>query len=594
MAERNWQFLPHDSEVIEALQSQLRLSPILAQLLAARGLQQFDDVKRFLDFKLTDLQEPEQLPGAVAAANLLWEAIKAGRQIWVYGDYDADGMTATAILYQCIQQLGGQVRYHVPNRLEDGYGLNQESLDTIRRRGGELVITVDCGIASLECAEHARNIGLPLIITDHHTMAESLPVAEVIVHPGLPECHPDLTHLCGAGVAFKVAWALAQAANPEGGDPAGPRRVAAPMRDFLLRALGWAAIGTVADVVPLIGENRILVRYGLSSLRKDPGIGLIELMKLTRLDEKSQLKSEDIGFTIGPRLNAAGRLGQAQLAVELLVTGDRQRAESLAEYIHQLNVSRDSLDRRIYNNAIKALKEDFDAENDPGIVLASHDWHVGVIGIAAGRIAEKYQLPTVLIALDPTGNKPGTGSCRSACGINLYEALRCCSEYLEGFGGHREAAGLQIREENVEAFRNAFWEYVSQHLDDEARIPELSIDAEASLHQLTLETLSHIDRMAPFGQGNPIPTICSTEVELVEPKTMGGGDRHFSVQVKQFGQTMRAVAFGKAEWVEQLTGISGPVDIAYKPVVNEFRGYRKVELQLVDWRISHVPSTPVG
>lgn len=591
VSERNWQFVPHDPEVIQALQTQHKLSPILAQLMAARGIHRFEEVKQFLEFKLSDLQEPECLPGAVEAAGIIWEAIQGKKRIWIYGDYDADGMTSTAILCQCIHLLGGSVRYHMPNRLEEGYGLNIESLDQLARKGCDLLVTVDCGIASIAAAQHAASLNIPLIISDHHTMSAELPQAAAIVHPALPGCHPGLSNLCGAGVAFKIAWALAQAANETGDD--GPRKVAPHMRKFLLRALGWAALGTVADVVPLVGENRVLVRFGLNSLKADPGVGLNALMCLTKLNEKSQLKSEDIGFTIAPRLNAAGRLGQAQLAVELLVTQDKQRAEALAEYIHQLNVSRDSLDRKIYNNAVKRLKDDYDPEHDPGIVLADHDWHVGVIGIAAGRIAEKYNLPTVLISLDPTGNKPGTGSCRSACGINLYEALQSCSDYLEGFGGHREAAGLQILEQNVEPFRQAFWDYVSTNLCEEDRLPELSIDAEASLHQLTLETLAHIDQMAPFGQGNPVPTICSTECELIEPKTMGGGDRHFAVQVKQFGHTMRAVAFGKAEWVEQLVSVSGPVDIAYKPVVNEFRGYRKVELQLVDWRVSQVPSASV-
>lgn len=590
MADRQWQFMPHDPDVIHSLQSQHQLSPILAQLMAARGIHRFEDVRKFLEFKLSDLLEPECLPGAVVAADHLWKAIEQGQRIWVYGDYDADGMTSTAILYCAIKRLGGDVRYRIPNRLEEGYGLNQGALDELKRKGADLVVTVDCGVASVEAAEHAKAIGLPMIVTDHHTIGERLPDVLAIVHPALPGCHPELSNLCGAGVAFKVAWALAQLANAAPNED-GPRRVAPHMREFLMQALGWAAIGTVADVVPLVGENRVLVRYGLASLKERPGVGLAELQRLTKLTEKSQLKSEDIGFTIAPRLNAAGRLGQAPLAVELLVTDDRKRAESLADYIHQLNVSRDSLDRRIYQNAVKMLKEDFDPANDPGIVLADHDWHVGVIGIAAGRISDRFNLPTVLISLDPTGNKPGTGSCRSACGINLYEALESCSDHLVGFGGHKEAAGLQIQPEQVEAFRLAFWEYVGDRLTEEARIPELSIDAEASLHQLTLETLLQIEKMAPFGQGNPVPTICSTEVELIEPKTMGGGDRHLSVQVRQFGETLRAVAFGKAEWVEQFMQVDGPVDIAYKPVINEFRGYRKVELQLVDWRVSQVPST---
>ncbi len=590
MAERKWHFTSHDPAVIDALQANHHLSPILAQLMAARGIHQYQEVKQFLDVRISDLQDPSQLPGACEAAKVILDAINTKQRIWIYGDYDADGMTSTAILYRCIQKLGGQVKYHVPNRLEDGYGLSNEALDIIHRRGADLVITVDCGVASIASAAHAKSLGLTLIITDHHTMSDSLPEAAAIVHPGLPGCHPMLQNLCGAGVAFKVAWALCQLSNFDPDKP-DEKRVAPQMRQFLLMALGWAAIGTVADVVPLVGENRILVRYGLASLKSHPGLGIQQLMQITKLDEKAALKSDDIGFTLAPRLNAAGRLGQAQLAVELLTTQEHSRAEALAEYIHQLNVSRDSLDRKIFSSATKTLKDDYDVENDSAIVLADHQWHVGVIGIASGRLAEKFGLPTVLIALDPAGSRPGTGSCRTAGGLDLYQALKACSEHLEGFGGHKAAAGLQILPENVDAFRQAFWDYAQQHMNPEDRLRPLAIDAEASLHQLTLETMFQIDKMAPFGQGNPVPTICSCEVELIDPKTMGGGDRHFSVQVKQFDSTMRAVAFGKADWVEPLVALDGLVDIAYKPVINEFRGFKRVELQLVDWRPSRVTAS---
>lgn len=617
MNQRPWQFVAHDRVVIQGLQSRHRISPILAQLLAARGISQADQVQQFLDFKLSDLQDPSGLPGALAAARRILTAIASQQRIWIFGDYDADGMTSTAILYRCIKLLGGQVKYYVPSRLTEGYGLSAEALDVIHGRGADLVITVDCGIASVQAAEHAKKLGLSVVITDHHTMGETLPIADAIVHPALPGCHPMMEPLCGAGVAFKVAWALAQLANDdriesesnsadqgaatetvtcgiasESAQASPPsKRVSPELREFLLMALGWAAIGTVADVVPLVGENRILVRFGLAMLKSSPGLGLQHLMQLAKLNERATLKSDDIGFALAPRLNAAGRLGQALLAVELLVTENRERAEKLAQHIDQLNVSRDSLDRKIFTSAVKMLKEDFDLENDSAIVLADPNWHVGVIGIASGRLAEKFGLPTVLISLDPSGNRPGTGSCRSGGGLDLYQALQACSEHLEGFGGHKAAAGLRILPEKIDAFRVAFWDYTQQHLDPAARRRPLRIDAEAALHQLTLETLSEIEKMAPFGQGNPVPTLCSSEVEIIEPKTMGGGDRHLSAQVKQFDVNMRVVAFGKAEWIEPLTANEGPIDIAYKPIINEFRGYRRVELQLIDWRPSRVPAT---
>jgi single-stranded-DNA-specific exonuclease len=278
-------------------------------------------------------------------------------------------------------------------------------------------------------------------------------------------------------------------------------------------------------------------------------------------------------------------LGQAALAIELMVTKDAARALALAEYVHQLNVSRDSLDRKIYNAAKKELNEKYDPTSDPAIVLADSSWHVGVIGIVAGRLAEKYALPTILISLDPTGVKAGTGSCRNGgADFDLYEALSACREHLEGFGGHRAAAGLQIRSENVTAFREAFCDHAQRTLSQANRRRPLLIDAEASLHQLTIETLGQIEKMAPFGQGNPVPVLCTSEVELIEPKVLGSGERHLSVQVKQDNFTFRAVAFGKADWLTSLQENANLVDVAYRPVINEFRGYKRVELQLIDWR----------
>jgi single-stranded-DNA-specific exonuclease len=594
--ERQWQFCPHDRAAIAALESIHGLSPILAQLMVARGITNHETVSKFLELSLGDLRDPSDLPGVLPAAELLWEAITAGKTIWVYGDYDADGMTATAILYRCLQVLGASPRYYVPNRLEDGYGLRESGLDEIHRKGGQVVVTVDCGISSLAAADYARELGIQLIITDHHTMAERLPNAAAIVHPKLPDCHPMLEHLCGAGVALKLAWGLCQVASrhQSSGDKTATPKVTPAMRQFLMMAIGWAAIGTVADVVPLLGENRVLVHYGVACLKNDPGLGIGELMRVTSLDQKAKLRSDDIGFTLAPRLNAAGRLGQAKLAIELLVTQDQTRAQSLAEYIHQLNVSRDSLDRKIYISAKKTLEDSFDIEQDPAIVLADTNWHVGVIGIVAGRLAEKFGVPTVLISLDPAGVKPGTGSCRSSGGFDLYQALQACSEHLEGYGGHQAAAGLQIRAENVDTFRQAFWEYVQANRDAATRQRTLVIDAEAALHQLTLETMAQIEKMAPFGQGNPVPVLCTCDVELIDPKPMGGGDRHLSVQVKQDRNTMRAVAFGKSDWIPQLLEHQGTVDIAYRPVINEFRGYRKVEMQLVDWRPSTVSAGVTG
>lgn len=580
MAKR-WRFLQHDADRIAALESCAGISPILAQLLLGRGITHPDEVQAFLDVKLTGLRDPELLPGVREAADRVYAAITARRRICIYGDYDADGMTATALLFNCLRLLGADVGYHVPNRLDEGYGLNDEALRRLASHGTSMVISVDCGIGSIAQALTARDAGLELIITDHHQFGDRLPEAAAVVHPRLPGSLYPFGGLCGAGVAFKLAWALCQRAS-------NAQRVSPPMREFLLSAMGLAALGTVADVVPLLDENRILVHHGLTSLRQSTLTGVAALLEVTALNKKAYLASEDVGFTLAPRLNAAGRLGQAQLGVELLTTQSADRAKALAEYIHQLNSSRESLERSIYLAANKMVKERFDPGHDPAFVLAGVGWHQGVIGIVAGRLAEKYHRPVVMISLDSVGSRPATGSARSPCGVDLCAALGACSEHLMGYGGHAAAAGLKVQEANIDAFRADFCDYVAQEVCEDAREADVRIDAEAPFSQLTLRTAEQIERMAPFGAGNPRPVLCATLVTLAEPpKRIGSSQRHMSARLCQHGVTLRSVAFGQGDWVEELAQSPGPLDVAYRPVINDFGG-RHVELQIVDWR----PSQP--
>ena len=575
---KRWRIYPHDSERIAQLERAANVPPVVAQLLVARGIHQGDIARVFLDAKLTGLREPDLLPGVPEVADRLHAALVNKRRIMVYGDYDCDGMTAAAILYRCLKLLGGDVGYYVPNRLDEGYGLNDEALRTLAARGAQTVITVDCGIASLQEAETARELGLELLITDHHEFAERLPNAAAIAHPRLPGTNYPFGMLCGAGVALKVTWALCQRVCQA-------KRVTEALRDNLLTAVGLAAIGTVADVVPLLDENRVLVRHGLNSLKERSPLGIAALIKVAKIDKKPSLSSEDIAFTLAPRLNAAGRLGQAQLGIELLVTEAPDRAESLAQYIHELNNCRDSVERSIYLAALKQAQEQFDPGNDPALVLSGRGWHAGVIGIVAGRLAEKFNRPVILVSLDPLGGKPGMGSARSASGLPLHEALAACSPHLVGHGGHAAAAGLRINEERIDAFRAEFCEYAATNVTPEHRIAELAIDAEAMLSQMTMQTVRQIEQLAPFGAGNPRPVLCATGVRLVDaPKRMGGGDRHFSAKVTQHGVQMRAVAFGHGDWVEELAQVPGPLDIAYRPTINDYNGRQSVEIQLVDWR----------
>jgi single-stranded-DNA-specific exonuclease len=578
---RLWRIIPHDSVRVQSLIQAADLPPVVAQLLVSRGVYSSAAAAEFLDTKLAKLRDPIELPGVPAAVSMIRSAIDAKKPIIVYGDYDCDGMTGTAILVNALRLLGGSASFHVPNRLEDGYGLNEDAIRNLAKHGCQLIISVDCGIASFHHARLCRELGVGLIITDHHTIGNELPEADVIVHPRLPGSAYPFGELCGAGVAFKLAWALCQKAN-------GSQPLSEPMKAFLRQSLALAAIGTIADVVPLVDENRILVEHGLRSLRAVPPVGLAKLMQVTKLDQTSTLSTDSVAFTLAPRLNAAGRLGQAQLGVELLTTTDPARAEALANYIHELNNSRDTLQRSVYIAAQKQIKQDFDPDNDPALVVYGVGWHHGVIGVVAGRLAEKYAKPVIVLSGDTAGRGFATGSGRvGGVDVNLYDALFQCEHHLQRFGGHAAAAGMSIDERKIDAFRFEFCEAVAQQWNEKAIVPEIRIDAEAPLAQINLHLLKQIETLAPFGAGNPRPILCCDGVSLEEPATtMGGGDRHLSVRLNHAGQVVRAVAFGGGGWIDELNAVQGQFEIAYRPVINEWNGYRKVEIHLVDWRLS--------
>jgi single-stranded-DNA-specific exonuclease len=359
------------------------------------------------------------------------------------------------------------------------------------------------------------------------------------------------------------------------------------MKDFLLQAVVLASLGTVADVVPLVDENRILVRHGLIGLKEHASLGLRTLIKVSQLDQKRRLSAEDIGFGLAPRLNAAGRLGQARLAVELLTTDSEPRAVELAQYIEGLNATRKTLERSIYLAAKKQAREQFDPEGDAALVLAGRGWHAGVIGIVAGRLAEKFHRPVVLLSQDELAIKPAIGSARSVPGFNLHAALTACSHHLLAHGGHAAAAGLKIVDAAIEAFRAEFCEHTATTIPPELRSAELHIDAETPLAALTLNTVRQIEQMAPFGSGNTRPLLCTSQVRLAAPpKRMGEGDRHLLLNLSQHNLRLRAVAFGGGEWHDELAkhAGNGGVSIAFRPTINVFRGQQSVELELADWQ----------
>ena len=581
---KRWRIATHDARHVAALETAAGIPRVVAQLLVSRGITDPAVAREFVDPKLTALRDPAALPGATQAAEIIYAAVKSKQRITIYGDYDADGMTATAILYRCLKLLHAEVDYYVPHRIDEGYSLNSDALEKLAAQGTQLVVTVDCGVASVAEAQRARDLGLTLVITDHHQLADEIPPAAAIVHPGLPHDPYPFDGLCGAAVAFKVAWAVCQQASDG-------QRVSERLKNFLMQAVGLAAIGTVADVVPLIDENRIIVRYGLGCLKSKPTVGIAALMRFTKLYEKVRLDCDDLGYMIGPRLNAAGRLGQAELAIELLTTEDQSRAETIAQYMEEMNLQRQSLERSMARAAAKQAREMGDPDCAPALVLADHDWHPGVIGIVAGRMVDKFNCPVVMIANDPLGVKLGIGSARSVPGFNLHEALAECGHLLDSHGGHAAAAGLRIAPENIPAFREAFCRVAAEKLGTDDRCTELIVDAEASLQMLTHQIVEQIENLAPFGHGNNRPLFCATDVRLTgNLKRMGSTGKHLSMMFDQYGVKVRAVAFGGADWEEDLACVDGPLSIAFRPVINRFRGRTSVEIHLEDWRVEDSPT----
>ncbi|MFK7818226.1 MAG: single-stranded-DNA-specific exonuclease RecJ [Planctomycetaceae bacterium] len=582
---KKWNFAPHDQVKVRSLAARLKCSPLLAQILVARGYDTPNSAQTFLNAKLTDLIDPSELPGVPEATTCIVQAVHDNRRITIYGDYDVDGVTSTAILWHCLKLLGATVDYYIPSRLEEGYGLNCDALRQLHEEDPDrLVISVDCGIASIEEGKLAKELGLDLIITDHHNLKEELPPAVCHVHPRLPGTDYPFKDLCGAGVAFKIAWSICQQLGENG--KATPR-----MREFLLMATGLCAVGTIADVVPLLGENRIIVRYGLRSIMDRAPIGLRALMKVAKLE--GTLRSDDVAFTIGPRINAAGRLGQARLAVELLTTEDTDRAMQLSDYLDQLNKNRQTVERRIFKQARELVEEHPGGPDSPAFVLSHDDWHPGVIGIVASRVCERFERPAILISTKQADT--GQGSGRTYAGFNLYEGIQAASGHLERFGGHKAAAGLRVDPAHIDDFRSAFVDYVGEHHHPTSNDYALKVDAEVRLADVNRNAVLELDVFGPFGAANRQPRLAANNVELVEPpRTMGEGDRHLSIRVRHYNRVMRCIAFGKGEWADEIAAVNGPISICFTPKLSTFQGFERVELRLVDWKPANTATAEVA
>lgn len=556
------------------LAARLGVAPIVAQVLYNRGLSHLQRARQFLDPQLSELHAPEALSGVEAAADRLARAVQQGERVVIYGDYDVDGTTGLAILWHCFRLAGVDCGFYVPHRIDEGYGLNEEALVQLAGEGARVVVTVDCGVTAHDEAMRARELGIELIVTDHHILPETLPDASVIVHPQLGDY--ENRDLSGSGVALKLAWALAQRLTPGFSG-----RVSERFRDFLVEAMSLAALGTVADVVPLTGENRTLVHFGLVGLRecKLPGIrALIEQSGLAG----ERVESYHVGFVLGPRLNAIGRMGHARLAVELLTRAGQDQAYEIAAYLDQQNRQRQSLQRRLLAEARQmVIDQGMNGLNRRGIVLAKEGWHAGVIGIVASKLAEEFCRPAVLISLN---GSEGQGSARSVQHLPMHEALSRCQEHLISHGGHAMAGGLRIKSSQVTAFTEAFVDHANRTLTAVDLQPQVRLEGQVDLAELTEPVVNDLKRLGPFGQGNPRPRWATSEVELQgEPRIVGQSGEHMQLTVRQGRIVRRGIAFGLAKHEQALRDYRR-CRLAFEPIINEFNGRRSVELQVIDFQ----------
>ncbi len=552
-----------NNELIDLLAKALDINPLLATLLANRGMLIPQDAKKFLSGSLRDLYKPNILPDSEKAATRLLEAIKGDEKILIYGDYDVDGITGTALLKKYLEQLGAfNIIPFIPNRFKEGYGLNCDALQNLLEKENiDLIVTVDCGINAFEAVNLALGFGVDTIITDHHEADRNLPAAHSLINPKLPGSGYPFDGLAGVGVAFKLCQAMQYKVDGK------------YWSDFLLDLLPLVALGTVADLVPLINENRILTKAGLARLNEKPPLGLKILLADCAI--KGPVNAGHISFMIAPRLNAAGRLADGSLALELLLTSNAERAQEIVTILNELNEQRQALEKKVVDDGA-AL---FEGLPDKKVLVgSSREWHQGVIGIAASRLTERFKRPVLLISLS---EEKGRGSGRSIKGFNLYEALAATSKHLSNFGGHKMAAGFDIQKDSIEAFDNSINTYAIKHLSNELLIPFIEIDAEISLAALTPELVESIDAFGPFGIGNPKPIFFHSNLELVGKRKVGREEEHLALQLKEAAgpQIIKGIAFGKGNILEDLA-IGARYCTAFSPTINNWGGVGRLELEV--------------
>jgi len=568
---RRWEDVEVEEESAVRLAAELEVPAAIGRVLAARGLTDPDEAGRFLRPRLSDLGDPLALPDAAAAVARIRSALERGEAITVFGDYDVDGITATALLARVLQRLGGRVSTFLPHRIEEGYGFTPAALQRcLSQHSPALIVTVDCGTDAVETVAQAAARGIDVVVTDHHEVSSAVAPAVAVVNPKRGDSG-DLHLLAGVGVAFKLCHALVRDCKAHAAGNG-----ALDLREFL----GWVALGTVADVVPLLGENRILVRHGLDRLNADPGIGLRALCEAAGAD--GTLDSYHMGFVLGPRLNAAGRLGSPDPALELLLCEDPARARELAEGLEAANGERRRIEEGIAGEAVRSIDARFDERRTFGVVAGQTGWHVGAIGIVASRLCGRYRRPAVVIGFDEDGL--GRGSCRSIEGVDLMTVLEECADMLEGFGGHAMAAGLRLRRENLEAFRAQFNAGCRRVLDGRDLRPVLQVDGWIEVGEADEALWSALEMLSPVGVGNRTPLWGLRRVRPMGRPRIVGRD-HLKMIVADGGGQMESIGFGLADRPVP----DGPIDMLAQIRENHFRGRRSLQLHIKDFRSTDKP-----
>ncbi|SHM52744.1 single-stranded-DNA-specific exonuclease [Caldanaerovirga acetigignens] len=553
-----WEFCP---PVIPSY-SEKNLHPVILKLLKARGIEKREDVLRFLRVSIDDMYNPFLLKDMEKAVIRVKKAISNGEKITVYGDYDVDGVTGCALLVKALRELGGDVEFYIPSRLEEGYGLNKEALEKIAKSGTKLIITVDNGIASKEEVIYSKELGMDMVITDHHEPHDDVPKAIAVINPKQKDCSYPFKELAGVGVALKLVQALSNC-----------------NKDVTLKFLDLVALGTIADMVPLVDENRIIAKWGINVLKNTDKKGLLALLEECRLSVKD-IDEEKISYILAPRLNAAGRLSDATLAVQLLLADDENEAKRLAKDLELLNRERQAIETRIYNEAKEYIQKNVRIDKDRVIVVSGSRWHPGVIGIVASKLVQNYCIPCILISEE---GEEGRGSARSVPGFDIFEALSKLSDMLDKFGGHEQAVGFTIKVKEIENFRLKINE-LAKSTEREKWEMKLKIDMELTPEELTTELAEQLQLLKPFGFGNPKPVFVCKSMAIEQIKVIGEKENHLKIRLKKKEKEFRAIGFNFGDYKNQLE--KAPlIDVAFWLELDEWEGSKSLQLNLKDIKI---------